>query len=133
MLPLATKVTFMKFVPSPASGLPATFVPDATPQAPREHTPYVRKGPKQPHDTIEGCRESARLDSERAATMTGANARSKYEYSAASWTARADVLQQIDDSHRARLVREAAAASSAAARLPRSEPVRLASVPMPAG
>ena len=133
MLPLATKVTFMKFVPSPASGLPATFVPDATPQAPREHAPYVRKGPKQPHDTIEGCRESARLDSERAATMTGANARSKYEHSAASWTARADVLQQIDDSHRARLVREAAAASSAAARLLGSEPVRLASVPMMAG
>ena len=133
MLPLATKVTFMKFVPSPASGLPATFVPDATPPAPREHAPYVRKGPKQPHDTIEGCRESARLDSERAATMTGGNARSKYEHSAASWTARADVLQQIDDAHQARLVREAAAANSAAARLPRPEQVRLTSVPVMAG
>lgn len=116
MLPLATKVILMKFVPSPGHGNPATFVPDPTPLAPgepRDHAPYIRKGPKQPHDTIEGCRESARLDSERAATITNTNARSKYEHSAASWTARADVLQHIDNTHRARMAREAALPGSA--------------------
>lgn len=101
----------MKYVPSPGPGMPATFVPDATPKPapePRDHQPYVRKGPKQPSDTAEGCRENARGDTARAATMSNSNAKQKYEHSAASWTARADLLQRLDDSHEARLAAGAA-------------------------
>ena len=101
----------MKFVPSPGPGAPATFVSDAATEAParpNDPVPYLRKGPKQAHDTAEGCRENARVDAAQAAGMANSNARSKYEHSAASWTARADMLQRIDNSHDARAAAKSA-------------------------
>ena len=98
----------MKFVPSPSPGTPATFVSDApaAPVRPDDHAPYLRKSPRQAHDTAEGCRENARVDSAHAAGMANSNARSKYEHSAASWTARGDMLQRFQDTQEARLAAE---------------------------
>jgi hypothetical protein len=94
----------MKPIPSLGPGAPATAAPDR-----QDHSPYVRKGPKQSYDSAEGCRENARFDTAHAAGMATSNARSKYEHSAASWTARADLLQRIDDSKDARAAALAAA------------------------
>lgn len=96
----------MKFVPSPGDGRPATFVPDATPElAPRQPRDgsYTRKGSRQPRDTPAGCRDQARESTALAETSANPNVRAKFAQSAATWTARADMLQRLDDSHDARL------------------------------
>lgn len=95
----------MKIVPAPGPGMPATFVPDPTPTPVDASPRYLRKGPREPSNTPEGCREKARLDLAQAATLSNCNARLKYEHSAASWTARADLLQQIDNNFEARRMR----------------------------
>jgi hypothetical protein len=56
------------------------------------------------HDTVAGCRENARLDTAQADKMDTSNARSKYELSAASWTARGDMLERFEESRVARLM-----------------------------
>ncbi len=96
----------MKFVQSPGDGSPATFLPDATPtiavRQPRDGS-YIRKGLRQPHDTPAGCRDQARESAAQAETSTNPNVQAKFAQSAATWTARADMLQRLDDSHDARL------------------------------
>jgi len=101
----------MKFVPSPGEGRPATFVPDATPSpfpVPHREKPRARKRERQPHDTPAGCRDQARESAARAETSTNLNVRAKYAHSAQTWSARADMLQRLDDSHDARLALAAA-------------------------
>ena len=102
----------MKFVPSPGDGRPATFVPDAAPlpqpPQPRDRS-YIRKGARQPHDTPAGCRDQARDSAVQAEASANPNVRAKFAQSAATWTARADMLQRLDDSHGARLALAAAA------------------------
>ena len=101
----------MKFVPSQSEGQPATFVPDSTPlpepRQPRDGS-YARKSARQPHDTPAGCRDQARDSAAQAETSTNPNVRAKFAQSAATWTARADMLQRLDDSHDARLALAAA-------------------------
>ena len=101
----------MKFVPSPGDGRPATFVPDEAPSPqrpqPRERI-YVRRGARQPHDTPSGCRDQARDSAALAEASANPNVRAKFAQSAATWTARADMLQRLDDSHGARLALAAA-------------------------
>ncbi|MFN3725657.1 MAG: hypothetical protein ACK4SZ_05055 [Allosphingosinicella sp.] len=102
----------MKFVPSPGEGRPATFVPDASPSPAPQPQPrdksYTRKGERQPHDTPTGCRDQARGSAALAEASANPNVRAKYVQSAATWTARADMLQRLDDSHAARLALAAA-------------------------
>ena len=95
----------MKIVPSSAPpSVKAITTGAGTSRAKHSSTSglYMKKGPQQTQDTIEGCRDNARFDSREAARMGTANARSKYELSAASWTARGDMLQRLETSRAAR-------------------------------
>jgi hypothetical protein len=60
------------------------------------------RGSKLPQDTIAGCRCRADSDLLASVAMLTANQRLRLETSAASWTARADMLQRLDDTHLAR-------------------------------
>ena len=51
-----------------------------------------------PRDSAEACRERAASNLLEAVTMMTANQRTRLETSAASWTARADMLQRVEDS-----------------------------------
>lgn len=103
----------MKFVPSSGDGRPATFVPDSpatpAPSAQPRDKSYTRKGDRQPHDTPSGCRDQARDSAALAEASPNPNVRAKFVQSAATWAARADMLQRLDDSHAARLALAAAA------------------------
>jgi len=67
---------------------------------------------KQPQDTIAGCRSRAEADLLASVVMSTANERIRLETSAASWNARADMLQRLDDNHAARMAKAARAGSS---------------------
>jgi hypothetical protein len=60
------------------------------------------RGSKQPQDTVGGCRDRADADLLASVAMATANERRRLETSAASWNARADMLQRLDDTHQAR-------------------------------
>lgn len=51
---------------------------------------------KERRDTAEGCRDRATADLVQAGTMNTANGRHVLEKSAASWKARAELLQRIE-------------------------------------
>src|SRR5687767_11615389 len=53
-------------------------------------------------DTVAGCRASAGADLLQAASMDTVNGRLRFEHSAASWTARGDLLQRLDEGWRTR-------------------------------
>lgn len=57
---------------------------------------------KSPRDTAAGCRIRAEADLLASVTMLTANERIRLEVSAASWGARAELLQSIDDRTAAR-------------------------------
>ena len=57
---------------------------------------------KQAHDTASGCRTLAANDLVRAGGMETERGRAKLEHSAATWSARADMLQRLDESAEAR-------------------------------
>ena len=63
---------------------------------------FPLRSQKAPADSVEGCRTRATADLVAAGTMATVNARRKLEHSAASWTARGDLLQRLDDSFEAR-------------------------------
>lgn len=67
------------------------------------------RGSKQPQDTIGGCRSRAEADALASTDTSTDNARIRLETSAASWAARADMLQRLDDAHEARLAKVARA------------------------
>ena len=58
---------------------------------------------RQAQDTAAGCHSLAAADMLRAGSMDTVMGRAKLEHSAASWTARGDMLQRLDASHEARL------------------------------
>ncbi len=96
----------MKYPLNSEAGVPATFVADAAPvlkQQPNDGASHSGKSGKLSHDTVSGCRENARFDTAQADKMGTSNARSKYEHSAASWTARGDMLQRFQENQEARL------------------------------
>lgn len=62
----------------------------------------LARGAKRVEDTITGCRNRAEADLLAAVTVATANERIRFETSAASWVARADMLQRLDDNHEAR-------------------------------
>ena len=66
----------------------------------------MRQHGKQPQDTAAGCRIRAEADLEQAGRMDTAHGRERFEHSAASWTARGDLLARLDAS---RAVRQAMA------------------------
>jgi hypothetical protein len=72
---------------------------------------------KQPQDTIDGCRSRAEADLLASVAMLTANERLRMETSAASWSARAAMLQRLDDSHEARKAQIARAEGIQAAQL----------------
>lgn len=76
-----------------------TRLPDTAAQPPEP----VRKAAG---DTVEGCRGLAAADLARAALMDTANGRHRLENSASSWTNRAEMIQDLQDSLE---VRQAAA------------------------
>jgi hypothetical protein len=51
---------------------------------------------KQPQDTAVGCRAFAAANLASAAALTGAYPRARMEHSAATWTARADLLHRLE-------------------------------------
>lgn len=55
-----------------------------------------------PKDNAAACRERASADLESASQRSTANGRRVLESSAASWTARADLLQRLEDKFEAR-------------------------------
>jgi predicted RNA polymerase sigma factor len=63
---------------------------------------------KQPQDTVAGCRDRAEADLLASVVLSTANERRRLETSAASWSARADMLQRLDDTHAARKAQVAA-------------------------
>lgn len=71
------------------------------PQTSSLGSPSMRQG-KQPHDTAAGCRVRAEADLARADEMDTAHGRERFEHSAASWTARGDLLARLDASRAAR-------------------------------
>ena len=71
-------------------------------------------GPKRENSAL--CRERAAADLLASAAMINANQRLRLETSAASWTARADTLQWVEESH-ARRTAEAAERAIARAKL----------------
>lgn len=58
---------------------------------------------KQLADTVIGCRSRASADLVAAAAMTTKNGQLRMEASSASWTARADLLQRMEDDFSKRL------------------------------
>jgi hypothetical protein len=58
---------------------------------------------KQPADTVAGCRDRAAADLLAAAVMSTRNEQLRMEASSASWGARADLLQRMDDTFEARM------------------------------
>lgn len=68
--------------------------------------PLTRQHSKQPQDTAAGCRIRAEADLEQAGRMDTAHGRERFEHSAASWTARGELLARLDAS---RAVRKAMA------------------------
>ena len=71
-------------------------------------------------DTALQCRERAAADLLQSAAMINANQRRRMETSAATWTARAIMLQRVEDG----LVLKAAAAKRAIGDEPSAEPTR---------
>ena len=63
--------------------------------------PLMRRS-KQPQDTAAGCRVRAEADLAQAERMDTAHGRERFEHSAASWTARGDLLARLDSSRAAR-------------------------------
>ena len=81
--------------------------------SPRRRAPKGSVAPrirttKEGRDTADGCRERAAADLLTSVSMIIANERRRMESSAASWTARADLLDRIEAGYEAR---KAAAAS----------------------
>ena len=61
-----------------------------------------RRSFKLPADTAAGCRDRAAADLLASVAMSTVNARQRLETSAASWAARADLLQRDEDEFEAR-------------------------------
>ena len=59
--------------------------------------PARRRSSKLPADTVAGCRERAEADLLASVAMATRNARQRLETSAASWTARAELLQRDEE------------------------------------
>jgi hypothetical protein len=57
---------------------------------------------RQPHDSADWCAERAAADRAAAAAAENDNVRQRFELSAASWSARAEMLQRIANNIRAR-------------------------------
>ena len=77
--------------------------PAAAPDAMREPDPtrlerLAIQHHKQPQDTELGCRAFAAADLLQAGLLTGAYPRARMEHSAATWTARADLLHRVEAS-----------------------------------
>jgi hypothetical protein len=74
--------------------------PPATPTAIREPGMGLERlsttRHKQPQDTEHGCRAFAAADLASAHVLTGAYPRARMEHSAATWTARADLLHRLE-------------------------------------
>ena len=62
----------------------------------------IQRG-RQAHDTAAGCHSMAAADLDRAGQMDTAMGRAKLEHSAATWTARGDMLQRITASQDERM------------------------------
>ena len=64
-------------------------------------------GAKQGHNSGEGCRELARGSLAEAAASVVPNLKLRLEHSAATWTARAEMLERLDRQRSRRLEAEA--------------------------
>ncbi|WP_114951486.1 hypothetical protein [Sphingosinicella terrae] len=57
---------------------------------------------KRPEDTPQGCRALAAADLDRAGAADAGHATDRFRHSAATWTARADMLDRLEAKFRAR-------------------------------
>jgi hypothetical protein len=67
-----------------------------------EAAPPIPASLKRTEDTSSGCRGRAAASLVAAAAMDTENGRLRLQASADSWTARADLLQRLEDRHRGR-------------------------------
>lgn len=94
-------------------------------EAPEKSSPPLRRSSRRSRgDTPEGCRQRAAADLIAAGEMDTANGRLRFEHSAVSWTARADLLQRLEDSSEARRIAAAALGPEGAAPPARHRTVR---------
>ena len=89
--------------PTSAPGKPIRHSLDATPEYPWVNdasTLNPAPGPllKERRDTAEGCRDRAAADLLAAVAMTTSHGRHMLEQSAAAWSIRAELLQQVEPS-----------------------------------
>jgi hypothetical protein len=85
---------------------PIVVKPKRRSSAPSPEYPWISRGStlnpspgpllKQRRDTAEGCRDRATADLLQAVTMATAHGRQILERSAASWNARAELLQRVE-------------------------------------
>lgn len=90
---------------SPSDGLALDgWLDDGGSMRPKMARPARKpRSSKQPADTVAGCRDRAVADLLAAAAMSTRNEQLRMEASSASWGARADMLQRMDDSFEARM------------------------------
>ena len=92
---------------------PVVAESNRTSSAPSPEYPWISRGStlnpspgpllKQRRDTAAGCRDRATADLLQAVTMATAHGRRMLERSAASWNARADLLERVEASMLTRL------------------------------
>lgn len=80
-------------VPAPPTG---SFLSLGTMTKVSDSTPSDAALPKPRRDTAEGCRDRATASRQHAGTMVCADDAKLLEDSAASWSARADLLQRLE-------------------------------------
>lgn len=71
------------------------------PEDPATSSPPPRSARKT-EDTASGCRDRAAASTAAAQAMDTANGQSRLQASADAWTARANLLERLETSHRAR-------------------------------
>lgn len=85
---------------APCSGSTLASAPFQT--SGRHRRPRLVRPRRQPQDTAEGCRARAGADLLRSTTMDTDQGRWRLEHSAASWSARADLLHRLEMSFQRR-------------------------------
>jgi len=98
-LSLADQSPFQPDCPAPGSPMSETGSLPAALALPARKP----RSSKQGADTVTGCRDRAAADLLAAAATPTRNGQLRMEASSACWTARADLLQRLEDSFEARM------------------------------
>ena len=78
----------------------------ATPPPATPAVPVTARMKRAPHDTVAGCRALAAASLVHEAAEAVDNRRRSHALSAATWSSRADMLERLERSHAARLLKD---------------------------